>query len=310
MLYFIVNDNSRSGRSHKIWTDISRELKNQEIVFKAYRPKNAAHAAKIAGEISMMDDDDLRLVVIGGDGTINEVINGIKDFSKVKFACISSGSGNDFARGLKICGNHIEQLKNIISSGVTQRIDIGKVTFNGENTKRTRYFGISSGIGLDAIVCKKALDSKQKNFLNKIGLGKLTYVLLTVESLFSMQTIKATVEFDEDNKPFYADKMIFLAAMNMSAEGGGVRMTPDASCSDGKLSVCLAHKIPKWRTFFCLPLLMAAKHTGLKGFEIKDGRKITVTTDRPVVLHTDGEYCDDVTKIEFECCHEMLNIIR
>lgn len=323
MLYFIVNDRSQSGKTRKIWADISRELKAQQVAFRAYRTRGGGDAARIAGRISRMPDRDIRLVVVGGDGTINEVLNGISDFSKVKFACISAGSGNDFARGLRLSGNHLEQLRHILASGVTQQIDIGRVTYTEDGACRSRFFGISSGLGLDAIVCKKALRSKQKNFLNKIGLGKLTYVLLTVETLFAMTTVKAVIDFcnpatashskrdlKQPDHRFMADRVIFMAAMNMAAEGGGVPMAPAASCCDGRLSLCMAHTIPKWRTFFCMPLLMAAKHTGIRGFEVIDSDRIAVTTDRPAVLHTDGEYCGEVTRAVFECCHNQLNIIR
>ena len=125
---------------------------------------------------------------------MNEVLNGITDFDKVRFGMIPSGSGNDFARGLMIDKNPniaLHQILKAISrekNGIpVSRVDIGQVRW-GETEEESRIFGISSGIGLDAIVCKKALHSKLKKVLNKIHLGKLTYLLLTVSSLFSMKT--------------------------------------------------------------------------------------------------------------------------
>ena len=111
------------------------------------------------------------------------------------------------------------------------------------------YLQSVPGAGLDALVCKKALKSKVKDALNKLHLGKLTYLFLTVQSLFTMQTTDAGAVFDGKGQKNHK-KMIFAAAMNFRAEGGGVPMAPGADAQDGKLSVCMAWGIPKWRTFF------------------------------------------------------------
>lgn len=310
MYYFIVNGTAKGGKAKKLWLSLKKELDEQNIEYKAYKTTKSGDAGRFARKICEMQDSVKNLIVVGGDGTINETLNGITDFKNIKFAVIPSGSGNDFARGLNIKGKPVEILKHILASGVSQRIDIGKVNYKAEDKMNSRLFGISSGIGMDAIVCKKTIDSKQKKILNKIGLGSLTYVLLTIETLFSMKTY--TVHMDVDNGCFERtiDKTIFAAVMNMKAEGGGVPMTPEASFVDGELSMCMAHTIPKWRTFFCLPVLVLGKHKKLKGFELIDGKKITINSQEPMVLHTDGEYCGDVTEVTFECLHNMLNIIR
>lgn len=95
---------------------------------------------------------------MGGDGTINEVINGICDFSKVKIGIIPTGSGNDFVRGMGITKNPKTIIEKVINNSDEKLIDLGIATTEFGR----RYFAISGGIGLDAIVCKKALESKQK----------------------------------------------------------------------------------------------------------------------------------------------------
>ena len=175
-------------------------------------------------------------------------------------------------------------------------MDLGEVSFGEEK----RLFAISAGIGLDALVCKKALKSKIKDLLNKIRLGKLTYLVLTVQSLFTMQTADAELIFDQE-EGLQKRGMIFTAAMNFKAEGGGVPMAPAASARDGKLSFCEAAGIPKWRTFLCLPFLVAAKHTSIKGFSVTDAKECTIRLNRPMVVHADGEYCGEVAKVHFRC---------
>ena len=102
MLYFIVNEKSKSGNAKQIWKEIEEVLKVRNVSYQAFVSEYRGHAGKLAAEICAMDDNDICLVAVGGDGTANEVINGITDFEKVRFGVIPTGSGNDLARGLSL----------------------------------------------------------------------------------------------------------------------------------------------------------------------------------------------------------------
>lgn len=177
-----------------------------------------------------------------------------------------------------------------------------------EGQKEQKIFAISSGLGLDADVCKQALHSGLKKALNKLGLGSLTYVCLTIKSLFTMPTAEAKIVFDDEvEEPI--SRMIFIAGMNQYCEGGGVPMAPEAVATDGEFSVCCGYGVARWRTFFLLPFLVKGKHTGFKCFDIHNCRKFSVDLEKPMVLHADGEYCGDVTHAEFRCLSGKLNIL-
>ena len=318
MYYFIVNITGGSGKVKKTWLQVRDELKIRNVLYKAFRTKSPEHAGRLAGMISELDDDDIHMVVVGGDGTINEVLNGIKHFDRITFSVIPSGSANDFARGLDISRNPVEALDRILDEKKACRsIDLGCVTTD----KGKRLFGISSGIGLDAIVCKKAIDSKLKRVLNKLNLGSLTYIVLTIISLFSMSYIETKIEIydeaagrnEEEKKYILKDilnikKMIFAAFMNVRAEGGGVPMAPHAKFDDGKLSICIASDISKINAFSKLPLLIKAKQEKIKGFKLLDAKKVIVKVKEPSVVHADGEYAGDLTKITIECLERKLKI--
>ena len=310
MLYFIVNETSRSGKTRQIWKDIQQSLIKADVSYEYMITQGRDHATKLASEISQRPEDNICIVVIGGDGTMNEVINGIADFDKVRFGIIPTGSGNDFGGGLDLPKSPEENLQRIISSYKAgedsyRAVDIGLVRW-GQNQKK--LFGISSGIGLDAIVCKKALSSKLKNVLNKLGLGSLTYVLLTIITLFSMKT--ADFEISYDNNKSTLKKTIFAAAMNLRAEGGGVPMAPDANPYDGKLSISSASGIPKWITFLCLPFLVAGKHTHIKGFNLVSCREASIHSNQKMTLHADGEYVADVTDLTFRVYPQKLRLMN
>jgi YegS/Rv2252/BmrU family lipid kinase len=304
MYYFIVNEMGGSGRSHELWKKIKNRLDDSGIDYSFYITKYKGHAEKIAGMVSEYDDDDISIIVVGGDGTINEVLNGISDFSRVKFGVIPTGSGNDFINGLGFDTDSDEALNRIIESTETRLIDIGQV--QGDDLA-PRCFGISCGIGMDAIVCKNADDSGLKKFLNKIHKGDLTYKLMTVITLFSMEYMKATVSFDGREK--YFKKLIFLSGMNMPAEGGGVPMRPDADSSDGIISFLAADSIGRTNAFFKLPKLVAGKHNKARGFYFDSGSDIKIKTERPAVLHLDGEYYGDVSDVHIKCLNKVLKII-
>ena len=310
MLYVIVNQTSRTGRGAQVWEKVQEVLKEKNVQYEAFVTEYEEHACALAREISAKEDPDICIVVVGGDGTMNEVINGILDFDRVRFGMIPAGSGNDFGRGLGIQRNTLENVNRILEgvnkgSSYYKEVDLGKVSW--DEGAHSRLFGISCGVGMDAIVCKKALHSKLKSFLNKLHLGKLTYVLLTIQTLFSMDTGDLEVWFDNEKQSFH--KLIFMAAMNLSAEGGGVPMAPNATPYDGMLSISSASGIPKWRTFFCLPVLVAAKHEKIKGFHVKNSAVTKVHISKPFVLHADGEYCGDVTDAEFLCEAKKLHMI-
>ena len=310
MYYFIVNYTGGSGKTKKTWNRIHFLLNEKGIEYKAYVTKRVGHAQELAARISEMEDEDIRLVVVGGDGTINEVLNGITDFSRIRFGVIPTGSGNDFARGLNISKNPDEALDLILASARGMTIDLGEVII-GDGDRRV--FGISSGIGLDAIVCKKNLNSKTKKFLNKIGLGSLSYVIKTITTLFSMEKYSVRVKMNNSKgdgiNVIRFNDLIFLASMNFAAEGGGVPMNPGARADDGLLSICAVSGIPKWRAFLMLPVLVKGKHVKKKGFLLEDVESLVFDAEKPMVLHADGEYLGDVTHIEMRVLKDILNIL-
>ena len=305
MYYFIVNATSRTGKAKKIWDSIKSELDKRKVEYKYYITSAEGHAKKLASQISSIKGD-INLVVVGGDGTANEVINGIENFDKVKFGYIPTGSGNDLARGLGIHKRKpIEQLDCILNSSEVMKMDLGEAT-TGDGVRR--LFAISAGIGVDASVCKQALTSKLKTFLNRFGLGSATYVILTVKTMFTMPLSDGIVELD-DGTIKRPHNIIFCAAMNHPWEGGGVPMAPNASATDGMLSVCCVSDIKRIKCFGSLGLLVMAKQDMIDGFDIYNCKSAKINLKDKMVVHADGEYCGEVKSVEFRCISEALSVI-
>lgn len=306
MIHFIVNLHSRSGKGESVWKQVEELLIKEEEEYKIWTTDYVGHAKKLAEEICNLDEEEIKLVIVGGDGTINEVINGITDFDKIHLGIIPTGSGNDCARGLGISGTPKELLLRVLYSNGTQIIDLGKVSWEG--CEEPRRFIISAGVGMDALVCKKAMTSRIKKLMNRIGMGKLSYLIITVQSILSMKTADTKVIINGERKTLYKNH-IFSAAMNFKAEGGGVMMSPRADAQDGLLSVCTVHGIPKLITFFVLPFLVVGKHEHFHGVKIENCTSCDLSMNKPMVLHTDGEYCGEVTQVHLECMPKKLKLL-
>ena len=307
MYHFIVNIHGGSGKAFLKWNKIRALLNEKKLEFKVRVPQAVGDASRIAREISELPEEDIRIVVVGGDGTINEVLNGITDFSRVKLGLIPTGSGNDFTRGLKLPRHNPKKAVDILlNSKGDKKIDLGKSTVL--STGDSRIFGISSGFGLDAIVGTGINEAKIKKILNWVHLGKLSYAFLTIQTLFTMKTYEASLSFDGEEAIKF-NKLIFLAAMNFKAEGGGVPMCPKARGDDGELSVCVAAGVPKILTFFKFPLLCLGLHSKSKGFYLRNCKTLELSSSENSILHTDGEFVGNVDSVKFEVLPAKLTML-
>ncbi len=305
MYYFIVNEHGGSGQAVNVWNRVQKVLNERGVKYEKFVPETKGYAAVLAEQISEKEEDDIRLIVVGGDGTINEVLNGIRSFERIKFMVIPTGSGNDFSRGLGIPLKNPELVvEQILNSTGTKTIDLGLVESGG----RRRVFGISSGYGLNAIVGTGINTSKIKVVMNKLHLNSLSYALMTIKTLFTMKTSTFKISFDGGPLQEF-DRTIFLAAMNFPCEGGGVPMAPKASAHDGKLSFTLAARIPKWKCFLAFPFLLAARQDLIKGFFMRDAKTADVFNSEPTISHTDGELFGNISKVHYECLESKLKIL-
>ncbi len=307
MYYFIVNTTARRGNAAHVWNEAKVVLRKKAIPYKAFETTFEGHATQIAQALTEHVSEPVNIIILGGDGTINEVVNGIVDFSKVRIGVIPTGSGNDFARGLDIKGSTEQIIEDILSCKQGTMLDLGRVQWGAK--RQERLFVISSGVGFDALVVKKSMTSHLKKILNALHLGKLTYVLLAIQSLLTMDTFDLKMTLGSKPEKKYKN-VIFSAAMNLRAEGGGVQMAPKSKPSDGLISFCLAADIPKTIILFYFLLLVLAKHEKLKCFHLFNDNSCHIHTEVPIVLHADGEYLADVTDVWYECLPQKLELLN
>lgn len=300
---FIVNPKSRSGRGGLVWNLVEPELKKKRIRYKVYYTKYTRHAAKIASEATA-DGQEHTLVVVGGDGTVNEVVNGICDCSKVTLGYIPTGSGNDFTRALRLPSDFHEALEVILHTGKRVPMDVGRVSCKGSACR----FAVSTGIGFDAAVCHQAAVSPVKTVLNKLGLGKLTYLAIALKMLFMQRPGRAQVCLDGDRELQF-EYTYFAAVMNHPYEGGGFFFCPEAQVGDGMLDVIVASGLSKWKILLLLPTAFKGKHVNYKGISIYRCKEAVIKMSGRAPVHADGEPIAVDREIRAALEKEQLHII-
>ena len=280
---FIVNPKSRSGMGEMAWKVLEPELKKRRVSYRVHMTAKRKNAAKIANLLTA-DGEERTLVVLGGDGTLNEVINGIQEPDKITLGYIPIGSSNDFARGLGIPKEPFAALDAVLHPERIIRMDLGVLS----DETRSRRFLVSAGIGFDAAVCHEVCVSRWKVILNKLGLGKLSYAVVALDRLVKDRPAHLSLTLEDGSRREFP-RTYFAAFMNLPYEGGGFKFCPDASPEDGMLDVIVAHGLPVLKILFLLPLAFGGRHTGFKGVTILRCRKVRAEAAVPLAIHTDGE---------------------
>lgn len=285
MYYFIVNPKSRSKQGETLSSVLVSLLQKRDVPHKIFYTEYRGHATKLAHEITEKDPY-CTLVAVGGDGTIHEVLTGITHYETITFGYIPSGSGNDFARGMKIPKNPEAALEAILNPSSFMDMDLGIVTRECDKQR----FGVSCGIGFDASVCHEVQVSPLKKILNFLHLGKLTYALLAVKLLFLYPPCEAKVVLD-NNRIFQYKKTFFAAVFNQNVEGGGVKLAPDAQPNDQTLDIIVVSDIPRIKILLVLPLAFFGLHTKVKGVHLMKCKSADILFDKKSAIHMDGEPC-------------------
>lgn len=303
MYYFIVNPTSKTGLGEKYWHRVKRILDEKKIPYEVEFSKRAGHVEELVRKVTAeVQNEKCHLVILGGDGTVNEAVQGIDDFDKVVISYIPTGSSNDLARDMGISRNPEEAMEAILKAEKEIHMDMGLVRFDEAflNGKRVesfeRRFMVGCGIGFDAAVCEESMRSKVKNVLNKVKLGKLTYLGIALKQLIQSEMIDGKI-FLDDKEEIFIKRMFFAVAMVHHYEGGGFKFCPDAKTDDGLLDFCIAADASKLKVLRILPTAYNGKHVRFKEIKMLRGKKATIEADKPMWVQTDGEVKTQARKI-------------
>lgn len=303
MYYFIVNPNSGSRKGMRFWEEIREYLLREEIEFRELLTRGQGDAMRFAQRITEKRRPDV-IVVVGGDGTLHETVSGMEQGSEVKLAFIPAGSGNDFARGMGYSDDPKERIRSILSDESEKPLDAGNI-FSEEGSGR---FLVSSGVGYDARVCYMVNQSKTKKLLNRMHLGKLTYLEIGLRGLFAAKLFSMRLILDDDREEVFHD-VLFVSIHNLPYEGGGLKFAPSAAADDGFLDLCIVAGIKKTKMIPLLAKVPGGKHENCKGVFSFRCRKAEFFMEEPQFYHMDGEVPGKSCHVTAEICPDGLQIL-
>ncbi len=272
---FIVNPSAGRGKCFRIWTRFEEVLQEKATFPYAVRlTRNKGDAEKFS--VTAVQEGFERIISVGGDGTINEVINGVAT-ANVQLGILPFGTGNDFAHALYLTKNFQQIMKMLISPAITP-IDLVKIN--------EHYFINAAGIGIDGNVVQYI-----NNHPSIKKIGKFGYILSAFQTLMQYHPVQLNVTIDDERSVL--SNVWILAIANGPYFGGGMKICPGASLSDGWLDLCIIQNLTKPRFLQLFPLVFTGRHVQLKNYvTMRKAKKVTFDIPPHMLMQMDGEMMD------------------
>ncbi len=239
-----------------------------------------------------------RLVIVGGDGSVNEVVNGVVGAGEVELAVIPRGTGWDFVRTFGI-PRDMDQAIDIALRGDVREIDAGGVTYRTwAGDEGHAYFANVGSAGISGAIAQRANES------SKVLGGKVSYYWATLAVFVGWQTGEMHVTVGDETR---SGRMIDAMICNGRFLGGGMMMCPDAEPDDGLFDVLLIGDVTKRDLAFVLPKTYKGKHLPHPRLELLRGSVVTIDADEPLPIELDGEQ-PGTTPARFEVLPRALRL--
>ena len=286
----IVNPKSASGSTASRWAEIASDFRAHFGAFQVAFTKCEGDGALLAGRA--VEAGRNFIIACGGDGTINEVANGILETgADCELGILPSGTGGDFRRSLGIPTGAREAAK-ALAAGETRLIDVGRVTFqNFRDETARRYFLNVSSFGLSASIIERVKTTGKLDWIpNGTIRGKTSFALSTLQEVLGLDFTTVLVKFDE-REPKTLNTINFCVA-NARFFGGGMKIAPDARLDDGFFDVVNIGDIKTAKILFNAHTLYRGTHLNLKEVKSKLARRVEVSPfshGQEILIEIDGE---------------------
>ncbi|MFJ7731019.1 diacylglycerol/lipid kinase family protein [Lysinibacillus sp. NPDC097231] len=286
---FIVNEAAGNGKGKKVWGHLQRHLTiNYQVAFTEYE----GHGQELAKQWAQDAQTKKLIVIVGGDGTIHEVVSGVVHNAYIVIGVVRAGSGNDFARYFTTFQNALQIEAYLQADLASLPMDTGNIQFDA---LQQEIFVNNAGVGFDAFVTKHINKSRLKFYLNKIGLGKLSYAAAVVRGLFSFERFDVTIR--SNNQEWQFQQVWFVAMSNHPYFGGGMKISPSSKPNDGEIEITILHGISRLKLLLVFVTVFFEKHTKFKEITFLQGNDFDIFVQaNDVDCHTDGNYIGEMSQ--------------
>ncbi len=299
----IVNPNAGKKKARNDWPEIANLFDSAGIEYEYIFTKYGRQAIKLVKE-KIEEEGFMRIVAIGGDGTINEVVNGIllqKRFNsnEISLGIITIGTGNDWGKMFNLPLSYKESV-DIIKRGNIFVQDVGKVYYYIGEKKSCRYFVNAAGLGFDALVTENT--NKQKEAGKS---STLSYFTNMIKSLYRYKPVPVTVLTTK--REIHSGNLFTLSLAIGKYTGGGMQQTPNAISDDGLFDLMLVDKIAKTKLIRKVSKLFNGRINELKEVQSLRTDNLQVVSDSKLMIEVDGENIGHAP-FEFELVPRSLKV--
>ncbi len=298
----IVNPTSGRGAGGRAVTTIEQLLREHRLDFDIVLTERPWHAAELTQQAAARGFDVV--VAVGGDGTANEVLNGLMlakraGIANVAMGALSVGRGNDFAFGVDVPRDLAEGCR-VLAQDRRRVIDVGLAT--GGLYPAGRYFGNGVGIGFDAVVGFVAVKMKRLS-------GFPSYIVAALKTIFLYY--RAPLVKIEYNGETITQRALMVSTMNGRRLGGGFKMAPRGKSDDGLFDLTIARQVSRAKILALIPKFLQGTQATDPAVKIAQARRVVVTAlDGVLPAHIDGEtLCVEAKQLTLELVPRQIEIV-
>ncbi len=276
---FLVNPASANGSTGRRWPELARRLAGAGLVGDTLFSERSGHLATLAREAALGGAD--LLVIVGGDGSVNEVVNGLAGIDAApEVAILARGTGWDFVRTFDI-PRGVEQAAEVALRGRTVEVDLGRVTFKAwDGSDGVSWFANVASAGMSGAIAQRANDTTKA-----LG-GKASYLWATFAVFAGWSATETRISVDGEIR---GGRMFDVVVANGRFFGGGMKMCPEADPADGLFDVLTIGDVTKRDLVQTMPKIYRGTHLPHPKAELLRGTTVTIETDTPVPVELDGE---------------------
>ena len=308
MLIFLVNPNAGGERGYRVFKKLERRLLRTKTAYQVYVTGGPGEARQLAARLSAeYEGESLTLVAVGGDGMLNEVLNGARLSERLRFGFIPVGRDSDFARGLRLPRTPLGCLKRILSPREERELDYGVAEFGGDEPSHHRFL-VSCGMGFDAEWLAKLYELEQRRGRRSRLIWRGLRLLVGFRSLLRARCTRGYFETDSGQRVEFGH-LFLLSAQLYATEAGGIRLANKVPPTDGLLTVAVLNTHSRLQQARLLLLPRRKAPESYAGVRVYRCREFRLFLDEALPLHADGEGLGGRKELTLRCVRRRIRFL-